>query len=145
MIPSMFSRAWLGSINPKGVSRSPLINASIRRRCGLSSTPPSSNQYSVDFYVSFVLALSLAFGVAFQLPIVVVFLALSGLAPVARIAAARRYFILGIVIVAAVLTPPDVASQILLAIPMVILFEAGLVIARMATRGRQAGSQPVQP
>lgn len=103
-------------------------------------TSAVTNQYSVDFYVSFILTLSLAFGAAFQLPIVVIFLAASGIVPAANMAKARRYVFLGIIIAAAILTPqPDVASQILLAIPMVILFEAGLMIARIMTNVRQGG------
>ena len=90
-----------------------------------------TTQYSIDFYVSFILRLSLAFGIAFQLPIVVIFLALSGLVPVHAMAKARGYVILGIVTGAAILTPPDVVSQIMLAIPMVILYETGLIIARV--------------
>lgn len=90
-----------------------------------------TTQYSIDFYVSFILRLSLAFGVAFQLPIVVIFLVLSGLVPVHAMAKARGYVILGIVTGAAILTPPDVVSQIMLAIPMVILYETGLIIARV--------------
>ncbi len=95
-----------------------------------------SNQYSIDFYVTFILTLSLAFGVAFQLPIVVIFLSLSGIVSVADLARARKYVIFGIVIASALLTPPDVASQILLAIPMAILYEGGLIVSRMMLRSR---------
>ncbi len=95
-----------------------------------------SNQYSIDFYVSFILTLSLAFGVAFQLPIVVIFLSLSGIVSVTDLARARKYVIFGIVIASALLTPPDVVSQILLAIPMAILYEGGLIVSRMMIRSR---------
>ena len=90
-----------------------------------------TNQYSIDYYVSFVLRLALAFGIAFQMPIVVLALALSGLVSLVQFRKARRYVILGLVIVAAVLTPPDVVSQILLAIPMLVLYEAGILVAGM--------------
>ncbi|MCH8969946.1 MAG: twin-arginine translocase subunit TatC [Planctomycetes bacterium] len=95
-----------------------------------------SSQYSIDFYVSFILTLSLAFGVAFQLPIVVIFLSLSGIVSVEDLARARKYVIFGIVIASALLTPPDVFSQILLAIPMAILYEGGLIVSRMMLRSR---------
>jgi len=92
------------------------------------------SQFALDYYISFVLMLALAFGLAFESPLVVLFLAWSGLVPVETMAGARRYILLGIVVVAAVITPPDVLSQLLLAIPMYGLFEIGLLAARMRTR-----------
>jgi len=97
----------------------------------VENTTSVTNQYSIDFYVSFVLRLSLAFGVAFQMPLVVIFLALTGLVSVPAMAKARGYVCLAIVIGAAVLTPPDVVSQIMLAIPMMLLYEGGLLISRV--------------
>ncbi|MCG3137551.1 MAG: Sec-independent protein translocase protein TatC [Phycisphaerae bacterium] len=94
-----------------------------------------TNQYSLQAYVAFVLELALAFGVAFQLPVVVVVLALIDLVTVQQMAQARRYIIFGIVVAAAVLTPqPDVFSQMLLALPMILLFEMGMLVARSMTR-----------
>ena len=72
-----------------------------------------------------------AFGLAFETPVLVVFLSLVGLVPAASMAGARRFIIFGIVVVAAVLTPPDVLSMILLSLPMIGLFEAGLIAARL--------------
>jgi sec-independent protein translocase protein TatC len=96
-----------------------------------------TNQYSIDFYASFILQMSLAFGLAFQLPVVVVVLALTGLVPCEQMAAGRRYVILGITIAAAALTPsPDILSQLLLGIPMLLLFEMGLITARILQRKR---------
>ena len=95
-----------------------------------------SNQYSIDFYVSFILTLSLAFGIAFQLPIVVIFLSISGIVSVKRLAGARAYVILGIMVASAILTPPDVVSQIMLAVPMAILYEGGLIISKMMMKGK---------
>ena len=85
-------------------------------------------------YVSFVLELALAFGVAFQLPIAVVFLAITGIVPAGRLAQMRKYVIFGIVIAAAILTPPDVISQLLLAVPMIALFELGILVGRWIER-----------
>ena len=89
-----------------------------------------TSQFSLQFYTSFVLSLSLAFGLAFELPVVVVFLSLAGIVRAAEMAKGRRYVLFGIVVAAAMLTPPDVISQILLAIPMMLLFESGLLAAR---------------
>lgn len=97
-------------------------------------TQAVSSQYSLSYYIGFILQMSLAFGVAFQLPVVVVFLAISGVVSVADMTRARRYVILAITIIAAVLTPPDVISQILLGVPMVLLFELGLLIARASKK-----------
>ena len=96
-----------------------------------------TNQYSIDFYISFILSLSLAFGIAFQLPIVVIFLSASGIVPVATLARARGYVILGITVASALLTPPDVVSQIMLAVPMAILYEAGLIISKMLAKSKE--------
>ena len=121
----------VGQLRLAGVNRTYQV-----RMRSLENAAAVSNQYSIDFYVSFILTLSLAFGVAFQLPIVVIFLSLSGIVSVADLARARKYVIFGIVIASALLTPPDVFSQILLAIPMAILYEGGLIISRMMIRSR---------
>lgn len=87
------------------------------------------SEFALDEYVSFVLTLALAFGIAFETPVVVFFLGWSGIVPSSKMARSRRYVLLGIVIVAAVLTPPDVISQMLLALPMYLLFELGIAAA----------------
>jgi sec-independent protein translocase protein TatC len=92
--------------------------------------PAMQSQFAIDFYISFVLMLALAFGIAFETPLVVFFLAWSGILTRDRMARARRYVLLLVVVVAAVLTPPDPTSQLLLAIPMYLLFELGLWAAR---------------
>lgn len=96
-----------------------------------------TGDFTVDSYTSFVLMLALAFGLAFQLPIAVMFLAWTGIVSVGQMRKSRRIVILIIFIVAAVLTPPDVFSQMLLAIPMCGLFEIGLLIARSVERRRE--------
>jgi len=93
-----------------------------------------TSHFSIDFYVSFVLMLALAFGLAFELPIVVFFLAVTGIVSTAEMARGRRYVILATFILAAVMTPPDVISQLLLALPMLLLFEVGLIVARSAEK-----------
>lgn len=84
----------------------------------------------IDAYLNFVLSSFLAFGAAFEIPIVVVVLDRSGIASADWLATQRPYVIVGATIVGAVLTPPDVISQLLLAVPMCLLFEGGLILAR---------------
>ena len=88
----------------------------------------------IEQYLNFVLTMFLAFGVTFEVPIVVIVLARMGVVTVEQLANARPYFIVGAFIVAAVVTPPDVISQLLLAIPMCLLYELGLIAARVMGR-----------
>jgi sec-independent protein translocase protein TatC len=85
----------------------------------------------IDAYFSFVLGLFLAFGLTFEVPIVVVLLARFGIADVERLKASRPYVIVGAFIVAAIFTPPDVVSQLLLALPLCLLYEVGIQVARL--------------
>jgi Tat protein translocase TatC len=96
-----------------------------------AAAPAVDSQFAIPEYISFVLTLALAFGLAFETPIVVVFLAWSNLATTAAMRKARRYVIMVIVVAAAVITPtPDIISQLMLALPMYGLFELGLLMAR---------------
>lgn len=98
-------------------------------------SPALQSQFAVDQYISFVLLLALAFGLTFETPIVVVFLAWSGLIAAATMARSRRYVILGVIVASAILTPSaDILNQMLLAGPMYILFETGLAIAMRIER-----------
>jgi len=72
----------------------------------------------------------IAFGVTFEIPIVVIVLVRMGVVSVEKLRDARPYVIVGAFVIAAVVTPPDVLSQLLLAIPMCLLYEAGLVLGR---------------
>jgi sec-independent protein translocase protein TatC len=83
----------------------------------------------IEAYLSFVLTMFLAFGTAFEVPIVVVVLARMGVVPIDKLKAFRPYFIVVAFIVAAVVTPPDVVSQLALAIPMCVLYELGIIAA----------------
>jgi sec-independent protein translocase protein TatC len=84
----------------------------------------------IEAYFSFVITMFLAFGVTFEIPIVVIVLVKMGLVSLQQLRDARPYVIVGAFIVAAVLTPPDVLSQFMLALPMCLLYEAGLFVAR---------------
>jgi sec-independent protein translocase protein TatC len=97
----------------------------------------------IDAYFSFVLGLFLAFGLAFEVPIVVVLLARFGIADVEKLRAVRPYVIVGAFIVAAIFTPPDVISQLLLAVPLCLLYELGIQVARLVGKreeGETAGA-----
>lgn len=88
----------------------------------------------INAYLSFVLKLFFAFGVAFEIPVATVLLILAGITSVESLSAKRPYVILGCFIVGMLLTPPDVFSQTLLAVPMWLLFEVGLLISRFLKR-----------
>lgn len=98
------------------------------------------SQFAIDFYISFVLMLALAFGIAFETPIVVFFLAWSGLVSTLSMRRARRYVLFGTIVAAAILTPPDVISQMLLAGPMYLLFELGMLVARFVEKPAPANA-----
>jgi sec-independent protein translocase protein TatC len=91
----------------------------------------------IEQYLNFVLTMFLAFGVTFEVPIVVVILARMGIVTLEQLRTSRPYFIVGSFVVAAVVTPPDVVSQLLLAIPMCILYEVGLFAARFVVKPRE--------
>ena len=81
-------------------------------------------------YLDFVLTLFLAFGVTFEVPVAVVILVRMGVVSVAKLKDIRPYMIVGAFVLGAVFTPPDVVSQLMLAVPMCLLYEIGLVAAR---------------
>jgi sec-independent protein translocase protein TatC len=88
----------------------------------------------IEAYFGFVLTMFLAFGVTFEIPVVVVVLARAGIVTIEQMKAARPYVIVGAFVIAAIVTPPDVLSQLLLAIPMCALYEVGLAFARFTAR-----------
>jgi sec-independent protein translocase protein TatC len=90
----------------------------------------------INSYLDFVLLLFFAFGVAFEIPIATVLLAVTGLVRPESLAVNRGYVLLGIFIIAAVITPPDAISQCIMAIPMYLLYEGGIVASRLMLRAR---------
>ena len=88
----------------------------------------------INAYLDFVLVLFLAFGLAFELPVAMLVLVLLGWVSPAQLREGRGYAIVGIFVVAAIVTPPDVISQLMLAIPMCLLYEAGILAAVMLSR-----------
>ncbi|PVY62686.1 twin-arginine translocase subunit TatC [Pusillimonas noertemannii] len=83
----------------------------------------------IEAYVSFVITMFVAFGLTFEVPVAVVLLVKGGVVTVEKLRAARGYVIVGAFIIAAVVTPPDVLSQFMLAVPLCLLFELGLLVA----------------
>jgi sec-independent protein translocase protein TatC len=94
---------------------------------------PSSISVAPDIenYLNFVITMFLAFGATFEVPVAVLILARMGAVTVEQLAAIRPYFIVGAFVVAAIVTPPDVLSQLLLAVPMCLLYEVGIVAVRL--------------
>jgi len=115
----------------------------------LTSTTPAGVKMMTDMtsYLDFVLLLMFAFGVAFEVPVAIVLLVATGLVKIEVLTSQRGYVILAIFIIAAMLTPPDAISQCFMAIPMYILYECGIVFARillkekLAERAREAAEE----
>src|SRR5713226_6113134 len=93
----------------------------------------------IEAYFNFVLGMFLAFGLAFEVPVVVVVLVLTGVISVEQLREFRGYVIVGIFTLAAFITPPDAVSMISLAIPMCLLYELGILVGAMVAKRRAAG------
>ena len=101
----------------------------------LTSVTPDCVTMMTDItaYLDFVLVIFLAFGVSFELPVALVILVLLGWVTPAQLKEARGYAVVGIFVLAALITPPDVVSQLMLALPMCLLYEAGILAAKMVS------------
>jgi sec-independent protein translocase protein TatC len=116
VLPAVF--AFMTSVAPAGVAVMPDIGR----------------------YLDFVLVLFLAFGLCFEVPVVLIILVALGVVTPAQLAKSRSYAVVGAFVVAAVLTPPDVFSQMMLATPMIVLYELGIFAARITSRPASAGT-----
>lgn len=95
--------------------------------------------FRIGEYLTFVLVLLVAFGAAFQVPLVVIFLTRTGIVPRKTLASYRKVVVLCIVVIAGFLAPPDIMSHLMLSGPMILLFELGLLMSRDGRRERLAG------
>ena len=93
---------------------------------------------TVKEYFSFSVRLLFAFGVVFELPVVTAFLALFGLVTAKSLANKRKFAVLGSFVISAILTPPDVVSQLMMAGPIIILYEISIIVARICGRKKKA-------
>jgi sec-independent protein translocase protein TatC len=107
------------------------------------STAPKGVAMMTDItsYMDFVLMMVLCFGVAFEVPIAVVLLVMTGLLTVEKLAGMRGYVLIGIFVIAAFLTPPDAISQSIMAVPMYLLYEGGIIFARLMVKKDQKQEQ----
>jgi Tat protein translocase TatC len=121
-----------------------LIPIALRYLAGYASADLVSVDIRLGEYLSLFLLLTLITGVLFELPLVMTFIAATGIVSTQQMASFRRYFFLLAFFVAALLTPPDVVTQVILGIPMVLLYEIGLISARILTarRDREAAAAP---
>ncbi|MGE5385236.1 MAG: twin-arginine translocase subunit TatC [Betaproteobacteria bacterium] len=112
--------AFIGSFAPKSITPAPDIEA----------------------YLSFVLTMFTAFGLAFEVPVALVVMVKMGIVTVEKLREWRAYFIVGAFVVAAIVTPPDVVSQLALAIPMCLLYELGILAARLVAKPAEPEPEP---
>ena len=105
-----------------------------------AATTPAGVRMMTDItsYLDFVTTMFFCFGLAFEVPVVVVLLVLTGITTVDKLAASRGYVLIGIFVIAALLTPPDAVSQTIMAVPMYLLYEGGLIMARVMSKMRRA-------
>ena len=95
----------------------------------------------IEKYLSFVMTTFVAFGVAFEVPVIVVVLVMVGVVELSTLKEWRSYVVVGAFVIAAIFTPPDVVSQLMLAIPLCLLYELGMLMARFV-RKRGGAQQP---
>ena len=99
----------------------------------------------IGAYLGFVTNMFLAFGAAFEVPVAIVLLTAMGIVSPQQLSKGRPYIIVAAFVVAMILTPPDVFSQVMLAIPLLVLFEAGLLASRLAYRRRKEREEAEEP
>ena len=98
----------------------------------------------IDKYLSFVLTMFIAFGVTFETPVIVIVLVHFGVVSLEKLRSMRGYVIVGAFIVGAIFTPPDILSQVMLAVPLWLLFELGLLVARFVSVSKREATAPAE-
>jgi sec-independent protein translocase protein TatC len=96
-----------------------------------------SSRFTFQHYISFITHLMLVFGIAFQTPTAIFFLNKVGLVSLKALRSSRKYVLLVVFVVAAMVTPPDIISQVTLAVPLYLLFELGIILCYLASRKKQ--------
>lgn len=111
-----------------------------------ASTTPKGVSMMTDItsYLDFVLVMFLAFGAAFEVPVAVVLLVITGIVKLEKLKENRGYVLLGVFIVAALFTPPDAVSQSIMAVPMYLLYEGGMIMARILLRMKRSEAEQKQ-
>jgi len=108
----------------------------------ISNTAPEGVAVMTDIgnYLDFAMSLFIAFGLAFEVPVAVVLLVKTGIVSVASLREARSYVVVGAFVVGAIVTPPDVISQFMLAMPLWLLYEAGILVAKLTQQSHSTGT-----
>jgi sec-independent protein translocase protein TatC len=95
-------------------------------------------------YMDFVIKLLFSFGLAFEVPVAVVLLVMMNIVRLEKLTQIRGYVLIAVFVIAAIITPPDAVSQTIMAIPMYLLYESGILFAKLMARSRRA-AQAVEP
>lgn len=108
---------------------------------GMETALPIQLEARVSEYLDLIMTLIFAFGLCFQMPVLLTLLGKAGLVTADKLASMRKYVIIGVFVVAAFLTPPDVISQIGLALPMLALYELSIILVRMVSSKRHESAK----
>jgi sec-independent protein translocase protein TatC len=113
----------------------------------LANATPEGVNFAPDIgqYLDFVMTLFVAFGVTFEVPVVVILLVISNMVTVQKLREVRPYVIVGAFVVGAIFTPPDIISQFMLAMPLWLLYEIGIILAGFLRKVKPVESQSVYP
>ena len=110
------------------------------------NTTPHGVQMMADItmYMDFVIKLLFSFGLAFEVPVAVVLLVMMNIVRLEKLTQIRGYVLIAVFVIAAIITPPDAVSQTIMAVPMYLLYEGGILFAKLMARSRRA-AQGVEP
>jgi sec-independent protein translocase protein TatC len=110
----------------------------------MASVAPEGVAWMTDIekYLSFVLTTFIAFGVTFEVPVVVIVLVRMGIVTIEKLREIRPYVIVGAFVIGAIFTPPDVLSQVMLAVPLWLLYELGIILARFVGKKPEGATEP---